>query len=105
MSDDRAEILATLKAMEDVTPFDIIREVFNLGWQMHSEDLVLHELDKIETKLTHYREVARLLKEGMGMVDYLVEEYDVEIGSLSLMATWRQETTEALAAVEAQDVD
>ncbi len=38
------------KQVKDVTPFEIIREVFNVGWEVHSADLVLFELDKIEER-------------------------------------------------------
>ncbi|KKL76430.1 hypothetical protein LCGC14_2045010 [marine sediment metagenome] len=64
MSDKRVEILATLKAKQEaVTPFDIIREVFNLGWQIQSEDLVLQKLDEIEAKLTRQEEALRKIAE------------------------------------------
>ena len=58
------------RTVKDVTPFEIIREVFRLGWEVHSADLVLYELDKIEAEnKTLEKNIATLLKHGSFM-DY-----------------------------------
>jgi len=58
MSDkERVKKLAELKGVKDITPVEIIREIFNLGWEVHKKELVLYELDRIEGRLTHYKPV------------------------------------------------
>ena len=38
------------RTVKDVTPFEIVREIIRLGWEVHSADLILYELDKIEAE-------------------------------------------------------
>ena len=47
------------RTVQDVTPFEIIREVIRLGWEVHSADLIIYELDKIEATNTDLLDVVK----------------------------------------------
>jgi len=79
------------RTVKDVTPFEIIKGIIELGWEVHSADLIIYELDKIESQNAALVEGLcetneEILRENDALSELLSPLVDVELERDTLKA-------------------